>query len=427
MGKCPLAPEELSPEALRLEFAPDKPLPPDPKGQAVTRRNLDLEKALTHDRNQATSSSQPPGSLTFGGDEVNGWPRLSLVGVMAFAAYSDSHRPQAGGHNPDRDGFTLQQVELAVESTVDASFKTAAFVQVDQIGAKIAEAYATTLGLPGDFELRVGKYNTAFGRANQQHLHAWWFADQPLLVSRFLGSDHLSPLGTELSWRAPLPFYLRLTGNVHNAQAIGQGGFYSGQASADVTSRENRSRLTFGADRTWDLLYVARAEGRSSLSKAWSVSMGFSGATGPSGTGVGQRAELYGADLWVHYQPGNGTHPLDLVWQTEGLWRRRQFPGNLLSDFGLYSELALWVGAHWVCAARADWLDGVSVIGEDPFGPGEHRRENRGSVSVAFLPNEFSVVRLQYEAQQPRWLHRDNFVHAVFLQLTTGTGAHAAR
>ena len=67
LGKCPLDPDELNPETLRLELAPDKPLPPPP---AVTAAPLPSASGTpTH---HPDGASDDGGFNRMGGDARGG-------------------------------------------------------------------------------------------------------------------------------------------------------------------------------------------------------------------------------------------------------------------------------------------------------------------------------------------------------------------
>jgi hypothetical protein len=62
------------------------------------------------------------------------------------------------------------------------------------------EAFLKLKDIPGGFELRGGRMLSRFGRHNAKHLHAWDFADMPLVWGRFLGDDGLITDGGDITW-----------------------------------------------------------------------------------------------------------------------------------------------------------------------------------------------------------------------------------
>ena len=101
---------------------------------------------------------------------------------------------QGGGHDPNKNGFTLQAAELVVAGAVDPYFDARATMVflLDQEGetvVELEEAWAQTRNLPGGLQVRAGHYYTEFGRINPTHLHSWDFADQPFIITRMFGGD----------------------------------------------------------------------------------------------------------------------------------------------------------------------------------------------------------------------------------------------
>ncbi len=117
---------------------------------------------------------------------------------------------QGGAHDPNRRGFTVQNVELSLTGAVDPYLSAEAHLifQIDVEGEstfELEEAFATTQALPWGLQAKAGTFFTEFGRLNQQHPHRWDFVDQPVINSRLLGGDGLRNPGGRISWLTPLP------------------------------------------------------------------------------------------------------------------------------------------------------------------------------------------------------------------------------
>ncbi len=93
-------------------------------------------------------------------------PNISLIMDGAVAAFSSDQPLQSGNHDPKATGFTLQQVEMALNSNIDVYMRFDSNIVFSQFGVEIEEAYATTLSLPYDLQARAGQFLTRFGRAN---------------------------------------------------------------------------------------------------------------------------------------------------------------------------------------------------------------------------------------------------------------------
>lgn len=70
----------------------------------------------------------------------------------------------------------------------------------------IEEGYVTFLDLPLGFQARLGKFKSAFGKANQLHTHARPWIDVPLPIKNFFGEEGLVGPGVSLTHLVPNPW-----------------------------------------------------------------------------------------------------------------------------------------------------------------------------------------------------------------------------
>ena len=137
-----------------------------------------------------------------------------------FAVGDSSGDPSAlaaGAHDPNRDGFTLQGIEL------DASLRLNDYIQgfiahnffwggeEGEWGNEWEEYFGKLANLPGGFEIRGGRMLNRIGQRNARHLHAWSTVDQTLVNARFLGDEGLGMEGVEVTSYLPTPFTAALT------------------------------------------------------------------------------------------------------------------------------------------------------------------------------------------------------------------------
>jgi hypothetical protein len=332
-------------------------------------------------------------------------------------------------------GFAVQEVELAFSAIVDPYFRGDVFLTIPNLeGLEVEEAFATSTSLPWNLQLKGGSFRSAFGRQNGQHLHMQDFTRRPLINAAFLGADGLRGPGAQLSWLAPLPFYLTFY-----AEAFSIGAPEEPAAGTTLAPPV----ATFGGGAPHDLTYAAEAKAFFPFGDAWSVYLGVSGATGvspglfqPTDAGVSvfganRRSYLVGADLYVKWKPPNVAAGYSSVaWQTEAVWRHlddaEDLPGGW--DGGLYSQVVYQVARRWFLGLRGDVL-GIPTSGS--LG-----QTLRGSASVTFQLSEFARVRGYVEGEhnvsgpsvpgvslasvQP------GDALAAFLQLEISIGAHGA-
>ncbi|MBI3586217.1 MAG: hypothetical protein HY088_03700 [Ignavibacteriales bacterium] len=106
-----------------------------------------------------------------------------------------------------RPEFTLEEFELAVQAYLNPYARADIFLAKRGVGTEpieIEEAYATFLrGLPGNMNIRIGKYLAEYGKLNSLHPHAWPFLTKPLSLERFLGEEGINDLGLSVSFLIP--------------------------------------------------------------------------------------------------------------------------------------------------------------------------------------------------------------------------------
>src|SRR5690606_29631704 len=141
-------------------------------------------------------------------------PEMAVILDTSLAIYSVDDPPLTGGHDPANNGFNLQQLEVHLGASVDPFFRVDANLVFSLFGVEVEEVYGTTLSMPWNLQIRAGQFYTRFGRINATHPHQWSFVDQPLIIGKFFGSEGSRGLGAELSWLAPLPWYVELVGSV---------------------------------------------------------------------------------------------------------------------------------------------------------------------------------------------------------------------
>lgn len=390
------APPELSPDDLKKL---EESLQQDTAGQrneGVARDAPDLSKV-----NLGAGLPAPLQSMN---------PDIALVLDVAGAWFSTDEPMQLGGHDPQETGFNLQSLELAVGSTVDPFFRFDANLVFSQFGVEVEEAYATTLALPASLQARGGQFLTRFGRANPTHVHQWHFVDQPLVIGKLMGSEGNRGLGAELSWLAPLPWFLEIVGSATNADG------------------ECCARSYFGADdigvrSPFDLVGTLALKQFFPLGDDLSLLAGLSAQTGPNPTGNLNRTNLYGADLVLRYRPLDAPTRWSLSLEVEAMLRTRQVPFEVLTDGGGYAQLVWQIDPTWETAARYELVTGVEG---DPLDPEWTKLRHRGAAQLTYYPSHFSRLRLQTTVDVPTWQEEPIFAVIAAFEVVVGAhGAHA--
>ena len=340
---------------------------------------------------------------------------LSFILDVAGAAFTSQAPLQAGGHDPNRNGFNFQQLEMSLHTAVDPYFRFTSNIVFSQFGVEVEEAYATTTDLPANLQLRAGQFLTRFGRVNPTHPHTWDFADQPIALGRVFGGEGNRGLGVEASWLSPLPWYLEAVGSVTDA-------------SGDATARSFLGSGGGGVRSALDFQFTGAVKQFFELSDDLSLLWGLSAADGPNPTGYRNRTDVFGTDVYLKYRPLSGGSTTMVTLQGELFYRRRQAPQDVLSDLTGYAQ-ALWrFQQRWAVAGRYEFgspaRGATGALAADPLDPEWTANRQRVSAALTFWPTEFSRLRLQGATDLVGW--RNQPEASVFLALEVVMGAHGA-
>lgn len=394
---------------------------PSAEDLAEIQKALGADQSAAGTEGTAAAGSGSDSSSGSGGTPMlrvgsnNQWLDLSFVMDAALAAFTAAEPLQAGGHDPNTNGFNFQQLELSVRSVVDPYLRFDSNIVFALTGVEIEEVYVTTLDLPANLQVRAGQFLTRFGRINPTHPHAWDFADQPFSMGRVFGGEGNRGLGLEVSWLSPLPWYLELIGS--STDAIGQAtarSFLGGSGGRVVSPL--------------DFQFTGAAKQFFELSEDLSLMWGLSSATGPNPTGYRNYTNVFGTDVYLKYRPTTVASSTIVSLQAELLYRRRQVPDDVLTDSNGYAQVLWRFSQRWATAARYEF--GTPAHGQDgrvandPLDPEWTDTRQRISASLTFWPTEFSRIRLQAATDRAAW--RDERDYSAFLTLEAVVGAHGA-
>jgi hypothetical protein len=339
-------------------------------------------------------------------------PDLSFILDVAGAVFTAEEPLPAGGHDPTATGLTLQGLELAASKAVDPYFEFDANLVFSLEGVEIEEAYATTLALPGRFQVRAGRFLTRFGRANPTHLHTWSFVDQAFPVTRVLGAEGSGGIGAEASWLAPLPWSLEIAAS----------GTAAGAAHDHGEEEAEEHEPLFHP------LATVVVEQFFSLGEGTSLLWGLSGTVGPDPASGEDEARIAGTDLTLLWRPLSGGRIARVRLETEWFWRERTVGRHAWTDLSGTTQVTWRFARRWEVGGRHEFgSPAVPTDGgdrPDPTDPDWSADRHRGSAAFTFRPSEFSRIRLQGEADLAGWIDRPQY--AGFLAFEVSAGAHGA-
>jgi hypothetical protein len=297
-------------------------------------------------------------------------------------------------------GFNLESMELFLFAPVDPYFNLYATIPIKEDGVELEEAYFLTTGLPEGFQIKGGKFKSAFGRINQQHPHAWDFVDIPLNYRAFTGNEGIIEKGVQFTYLPEFPVYTLVGMEVLQGQ---NEVLFDPNATNGPNAYSAFMKASFDLDPHSTLLVGP--------SLVWGKTLTDTVVAGGVFRG---NSRLANVELTYKWRPSKRK---GFTFQSEYMFRNQTgdlydvVTGRLSSltrtQDGLYAQ-ALYQHDRWRLGARYDVLslfqDTYDLEGRQiNFGP----RPWRLTGALEFNHSEFSS-------------------HEVFFQAVLGIGAHAA-
>lgn len=348
--------------------------------------------------------------------------------------------PTLGEVGPGARGFSLGESELVLSANIDPNWRgTAILALAPEGGVNMENAYFESLGLGNGFSLKGGRFFSGIGYLNEQHSHAWDFADAPLAYKAFLGNQ-LGDDGVQIRWLAPTDLFLEF------GAEVGRGRTFPG---AD----NNKNGVSQGA-------VFAHLGGDVGISNAWRVGLSWLGSspkdrsfddTDSLGNTVTNsfsgKSRLWIADgIWKWSPDGNSTvHNFKL----QGEYFKRREDGALASNStagacgvcaadynsnqsGWYVQGVYQFMPHWRVGLRHDALKSGTVniglansgmLSFSDFPQLAAHDPKRNTAMLDYSPSEFTRFRLQFARDDSGIGATDN---QLFLQYIFSLGAHGA-
>lgn len=344
--------------------------------------------------------------------------RLSTMVAGGGSDQSDEELQwlQAGSHDPNRNGFTVQLVGLAFRAPLGpyASSRASLTSRIDPEGeskTELEEAYLVARGPESALEFKAGHYFTEFGFLNPRHADDWAFVDKPVMLTRLFGSDALRNPGVQVAWNTHAAGTARAVVGVQHPSGETAHSFLSA-AGEEIGPHVLIDREV---EDLADLLYSARlAYGWTTASgAAWRL--GTSGLWGPNASAADTRTAIYGIDFGASW-PGAQTDGQHVDWNSELLWRRYEAGGGaaseVLRDWGGYTQAVWRFRPDWQAGVRFEYANGNGDDRRDPF----RDRRTRTSLQLGWLGWRNASVRLQYNRDRAGHLDEGR-ANSIWLQL----------
>ena len=371
-------------------------------------------------------------------------PNISAVGDVIFDLSPDGSTQETG------ERFTVREVELGIQAAVDPYFRADFFLGVHPDAFEIEEAYLSTLALPWQSQVRLGRFLLPFGKQNTTHRPELHTIEHALPVREFLGPEGAKGSGVWFSRIfAPFGFYQEFQAAIveafpGEAHAHGE----EEEEHADEHAHEEEPELSASEpanQRLSGLGYVARLRNYWDLSEATNVEISGSFATGKRAvplhcesdglelspcpddvTAVNARQSLLGVDVTYRWRPLQEGLYKSLIIQGE--WMRQvnhraaapTMPAGVTalvegprgSYGGAYLMARYQLTRRTYFGLRGDWLQEAEEAGEPA---------TAGSAYLIFYPSEFSKMVAMFERVTPAHGEASN---RLVLQTTFAVGPH---
>src|SRR6266545_6642538 len=258
-----------------------------------------------------------------------------------------------------------------------------------EISATLAEAYVGLLTLPFGTRAKLGLVPVPFGLLSHLHREALPQTDAPNVLTRFLGEEQFREVGAELSWVAPLPFFLEAVAGVFNGD----------------------SETAFGRGSLKYPLVTGRVRTFFDLAEWGAFQVGASIANGQTPEQL--NSQLIGFDAKYKYRPDGWQHALFTI-GGEYLYAIRQVNVVDSSAESPVEQTRTRERNGWYVYAEAQPFQFGSLsrfsLGfrydwtQFPINPG---REWAVQPYLSYMPSEFLRFRLGYKHTERS--HRDGF------------------
>jgi hypothetical protein len=381
------------------------------------------------------SGSAPPSAVAGGEGAFN--PAISLILGGTYGTLGQDPTVPATGFamnpNPGHEqGFNLGESELGISANIDPQFRGVGTLALDPAGGiSVENGFVQTSALGNGLNLKFGRYFSSLGYLNEQHAHAWDFADQPLVYAT-LWDNQLAEDGLQLKWLAPTDTFIEVGGE------LGRGRGFPGTDRAKNGAGSGVVFAHFGDDigieHSWRAgVSLHETKRVDAVSDAVPDLPGTAGGVSNSFSGDSQTAGL--DFVWKYSRNGNTR---ERYLKVQGEYFRRRENGLLtynlattdsyaVTQSGWYLQSVYQFMPAWRTGLRYDRLDSGTasvgaanagnVIANYAFNP------SRLTWMADYNPSEFTRIRLQLARDDSRQGRADN---QLFVQYIMSLGAHGA-
>ncbi len=347
------------------------------------------------------------------------------------------------------EGFSLGHTELTASANIDDKFYGKATLAMHEHDGstelELEESFIQTIGLGNGVAVKAGRFFSAMGYLNEQHEHAWDFADAPLIYRGLFGNQ-LRDDGLQVSYLAPTDTFLQfgveaLKGSsseigawtafanvggdigIEHSWLLGLSHWQADDISGRTSGGHNH------AEQHLDYEEDEHEEEHEDHEEEHGIET-------PSFSGENKIIAL---DFVYKWAPNGNPKYRNFKFQFEYFDRREDGTITLLDSdpleitnydgdqSGWYAQAVYQFMPQWRTGLRYDQLNsGNSAADEELLMEAglsdEGHTPIRYSLMLEWLPSEFSRIRLQFNRDES-YVDTDN---QVFLQYTYSLGSHGS-
>lgn len=368
-------------------------------------------------------------------------PGISLILQGRYADQKDLEERHitgfiSGGHeHGGARGFSLDDSELVFSGNIDPYFRGYAALALAEEEVEVEEAWFQTVGLGRGFTVKGGRFLSGIGYINEQHPHAWDFADQNLMYRALFG-EHLIQDGVQVRWLAPTETFFELGVEAARGQVFPGSEAGGNRNGAGTWAAFAKVGGDLGSSHSWRAginHLAARPREREGHFEDLNAVEALTAFDGDSKSWI--------ADFVWKWAPDGNPAQRSFKFQAEYFQREEQgdlFCADNTADGGActgltqpyrskqsgwYAQGVLQFMPRWRAGYRYDRLDSGNVsFGANPIAPEDHR-PYRHTVMLDYSPSEFSRFRFQVAQDRSIQGVKDD---QVILQYVHSLGAHGA-
>lgn len=311
-------------------------------------------------------------------------------------------------HNLDQPyGLHFDEAEISLIAVVDPYWTLVSNIVFTSDDVDPEEVWVRTTSIPG-IQLKLGKLRGTFGKHGLLHTHAFPFVQAPIIMANTIGEEGFKDAGMEAAWLTPLPWFAELTGGVYEG-----------------IDADDENPLDFGSNRHDNIPFLGHFKNQFDLNDETTLEIGQSFLQGRGSDGHEHSA--LGADVTFRNVPARASNRRGWILQGEYLQKGSRAGGSYhQQQTGWYGSFQYRLAQVWWAGIRGEQArDSFTDFLVDDAGDPIPGKVTRGSTNIAWMPSEFSFVRLEYSHAET-----DDGIHPtddrVMVQMSYTIGYHPA-